>query len=464
VAKPRTYLKASTTLVAMAAMITAAACGGGGSGSPGTVNSAKSDIQKGQVGEKLDLSKLSPDVPEPGSPTTVTFETWNTPQSSPIMKSLVTQFQQIHPNIKIQFQSVSPDSATDKLSTQIAGGNPPDVAFMDLSAVGDFARRNALVDLTDYISKSKAVVPDDYVRTFRQNATSNGKMYGLPIDGESTGIFYRKDWFDEAGLKAPTTWQEFEDAAKKMTDPAKKRYGFEIFATESAYYWYPWLWQAGGRLLSPDGGKIEWTSDAGKKAAQFYTGLAKYSPPDYYGSNSYDGRTAFETGHVAMYEAGAWFAGVLMDEAPKLTGKWAAAPMPQDEKCATTVAGDALVMLSGGHNQDAAWKWVEYLSAPQNMALWNVGTKENPATLLPPRTSLLKDPKTFENNPLMKSFAQQLACGVTNDQNNDNWGKVEQDILNTELGKAIYGKQSSDQALQNAADQAKSLIDEGVRK
>ena len=115
--------------------------------------------------------------------------------------------------------------------------------------------------------------------------------------------------FKAAGIDAPpTTWDEFEADAEKLTDPPDQ-YGYEMFASESAYYWYPWLYQAGGDLLTEDGKDVAFNSAEGKKAAEFYVNLAKYAPPDYLNSNSYDGRVAFANGQVGMYMAGAWFAG-----------------------------------------------------------------------------------------------------------------------------------------------------------
>ena len=39
---------------------------------------------------------------------------------------------------------------------------------------------------------------------------------------------------------------------------------------------------------------------------------------------------------------------------------------------------------------DAAWKWIEFLSEPDNMATWTY--KAEGSTLLPPRKSLLESP------------------------------------------------------------------------
>ncbi len=405
-----------------------------------------------------DLANLSPGVPEPSEPVVVTFASWVGGGQS--WQTLAKQFHELHPNITIEFQDVPFEEIRDKLLIQVAANNPPDVAYLDASAVGDFASRNALVNLDPYIELSMAVDPNDYVEAFLTSAKHQGSIYGLPIDAETTGLFYRTDLFAEAGITAPpATWDEFLAVAEKLTIPEKKQYGFILFAPEAAYYWYPWLWQAGGELLSPDGQDVLWDSEAGKRAAEFYVGLRKYSPPDYFNSNSWDGRVAFAEGKVAMYVAGAWFAGTLQNEYPDLNGKWATAPLPKDKECATTIAGDTLVIFKASKHPDAAWKWIEFVSLPQNMALLNLGTADAPTTLLPPRKSLLEDPKTFEVNPVLKGFAENMACAKASEIVQPKWSEMET-ILNEALGRAIYGEVDAATAITQAAQEAEALIKE----
>src|SRR5437764_10748896 len=96
-------------------------------------------------------STIQPIVPsEPASPVTVTFSSWV--GDSPQMKKFAADFHTLHPNITIQFQNVSADNSTQKLTTQIAGGAAPDAAFVDASAVEQFASRGALVNLDGYIA------------------------------------------------------------------------------------------------------------------------------------------------------------------------------------------------------------------------------------------------------------------------------------------------------------------------
>jgi multiple sugar transport system substrate-binding protein len=395
-------------------------------------------------------------VPEPKSPVTVTFESWVNGYAT--MKKLAADFHKAHPMITIQFINASSDAESQKLTTQIAGNDAPDTAFVNASDTSDFASRGALVNLDDYISRSTIVKPNDYVPAFKTFVTWNGSMWGLPFDGESTGLFYRTDNFQAAGIThPPTTWAEFNADAKRLTDPSNDKYGYEIFGPEAAYYWYPWLYQAGGDLLSPDGKKVIFNSPAGKKAAEEYIGLAKYSPPDYYNSNSYDGRVAFENGNVSMYVAGSWLAGTIHSEKPSIDGKWSTAPLPNGPAgCKTTIAGDSLIMFNQTDHPDAAWKWLEYLSKPQNIALWTYKTPDG--TELPPLTSLLDSPDLVKTKPVLAGFAKLMSCGVASTVSQPKFPRIET-ILNTELSKAIYGNETPAEALDNAAQQGQEILD-----
>ena len=394
-------------------------------------------------------------VPEPSEPVEISFQSW---VGNATMKKFVAQFEEEHPNITIKLQNAPSEGASTKLTTQIAGGNPPDVAWMSASDAADFGSRDALVNLDDYIARSDVIKPDDYVDAFKTFVTYEGSWYGLPLQGETTGLFYRTDLFEAAGIEGPPkTWEEFEQTAAALTDPAKNQYGFMLFASEAAYYWYPWLYQAGGDLLSEDG-EIVFDSEEAKTAADFYVGLTDYVPPDYLNSNSYDGRIAFIEGQAAMIMNGNWFAGTLMSEAPQIDGKWATAPLPEGPAgCKTTVAGDAVAILSATENPDAAWKWIEFLSQPEILAEWNYGSPDG--TNLPALQSLLDSPELVEQKPILEGFSDLMKCGVASTVSNPKFPRVEE-VLNAELGKAFYGDQTAEEAIDKAAAEGEQILND----
>jgi multiple sugar transport system substrate-binding protein len=435
-----------SALLLVALSLVAMACVGGGGGTD-----APSPTQ-GAVEPRV--------AQEPTEPVTIRFSVFSSVAESPQMKRFTADFEELHPNITVEFEPVPSGRAREKLLTQIAGGNAPDSAFVDAGFVQELASRGALLNLDPYIAGSDVVATEDYVEGFRNTALLDGSMYGLPFDGETTGLFYRTDLFAEAGIEGPpATWEEFEQTAAALTDPAKQQYGVAIFSTEAAYYWYPWLWQAGGNTLSDDGQDIAFDSPEGVEAAEFYVNLAQnYAPPDYLSSDSWNGRVAFATGKVGMYIAGNWFAGQLLSEFPDIEGQWASAPLPEGAAgCATTLAGDSLIILGTSEQQDAAWLWIEYLSSPEVMTAWTIG--EETTTLLPPRESLLTSPQLSENKPFLQGFADDMECAFTSTVVQPRFSEVEA-VLNEKLGEAILGDITPEEALQQAAVEGEEIIDE----
>src|SRR5215216_2346092 len=349
----------------------------------------------------------------------------------------------------------------DKLLAQIAAGNPPDTAYVSDWMTGALAQNDGLIALDDYIAKSTIIDINDYVPAFLQPARVNDVQYGLPFASETTGLFYRTDRFEEVGLDPnhpPETWEEFQEYAEKLTDKDNSKYGFAVFATEAAYYFYPWLWQAGGDQLNPDDPTdVIWDSPEGQRAAEFYASLAQYSPPDLLNASAWDARVPFGNGDVAMMMAGGWLVGELMTQFPDATGKWAVAPLPQDARCATTIAGDHLVIFEGSKNKEAAYKWLEFISAPDHMIELNVGTPDYPSALLPPRQSLLDDPTLYETRPYMQGFKDNLQCAYVPEADQPRFYEAQQ-ILGEALGHAFYGEIDGKTAVIESAKEAEALL------
>ncbi|MEI7901797.1 MAG: extracellular solute-binding protein [bacterium] len=107
---------------------------------------------------------------------------------------------------------------------------------------------------------------------WRQVATKNGKVYGVPIAGIwYYGIVYRKDLVRQAGIDPeyiPATWDEFYRWCQRLTFPGKQVAGAKIqrgqraFGAENRPWgWLPWMQAAGGSpvvnvRVSPATGKV----------------------------------------------------------------------------------------------------------------------------------------------------------------------------------------------------------------
>ena len=59
-------------------------------------------------------------------------------------------------------------------------------------------------------------------------------------------MYYRTDWFAEAGVKPPTTWDELVSVAKAVQAKKPGTYGIAL-PGNSELPFYSFLWGAGGR-------------------------------------------------------------------------------------------------------------------------------------------------------------------------------------------------------------------------
>ena len=92
----------------------------------------------------------------------------------------------------------------------------------------------------------------------RPRSPTGEKTIGFPAVVDNLSLIYNKTVFDAAGVDYPTddwTWDDFRDAAKKLTDPATNTYGYGYSVSgreETTWQFWPHLWQNGGAILSDD--------------------------------------------------------------------------------------------------------------------------------------------------------------------------------------------------------------------
>ncbi len=184
------------------------------------------------------------------------------------------QWNSDHPTAKVKLLfNGGNDSALQKTVAGFTAGNYPDVAYEYGSSAAQLARQPKLIDLT-----SKVKAPDfdwsDFYPSEQQAATVNGKVVGIPALVDNLSLVYNKKLFAAAGVPLPTeswTWQDFRDAAKKLSDPSKHTYGWAYVndgSEDTVWRYLAMLWQAGGDLLTPDNTAPAFDSAAGLAALQ----------------------------------------------------------------------------------------------------------------------------------------------------------------------------------------------------
>src|SRR5262249_15831190 len=177
-------------------------------------------------------SGSSSSPPQGASPTgTVTIQFWHaqTDIDAKVMQQLVNSFNASHPHIAVQASSggTSTGDLLPKVTTAIAAGTAPDVAYIYGSYAANIAQSDKTVNLANRIHQP-GFNWNDLLPAAKQIGAPGGKVIGSPALIDNLSVIYNKKLFAAAGVPDPSpnwTWDEFRAVAKKLTNPANHIYG-----------------------------------------------------------------------------------------------------------------------------------------------------------------------------------------------------------------------------------------------
>jgi multiple sugar transport system substrate-binding protein len=224
----------------------------------------------------------------------------------------VKQWNSDHPKEKVRLvYNSGNDNALQKTIAGFTAGNYPDIAYEFGSSAAQLTRQPKLLDLSDTVKKPDFKW-DDFYPSEQQAATVDGKVVGVPALVDNLSLVYNKAMFKAAGVALPTaswSWDDFRSAAKKLTGPAKKEFGWAYVndgSEDTVWRFLPLLWQAGGDLLNSDNTKPEFDSPAGKEALELLQGMAVTDKSVYLDSGNGNYLNLFNSGKIAMLWTGPW--------------------------------------------------------------------------------------------------------------------------------------------------------------
>lgn len=141
---------------------------------------------------------------------TLRMVVWDGDEALTILRGAAHEFEQAHPGIHVDLQSVFYNDYFTKLLTQVAAHGAPDVAMLDPGDFQKYAERGALLPLNPLFNTVPGFNIDDYYKPIVDAHSFHGTLYVLPRDIAPMGLFYyNKKAFDEAGIPYPDgswTW------------------------------------------------------------------------------------------------------------------------------------------------------------------------------------------------------------------------------------------------------------------
>lgn len=248
-----------------------------------------------------------------------------------------------------------------QLTQALAGGTPPDLFYVDASRVGTLADGGALAVIGDQIGGKSDFYPS-LVDTF----TLNGKYYCPPKDFSTLALEINTDMWKQAGLTdadIPTTWNQLESDAKKLTNNG--HVGLVISDTRDRIGAF--MKQAGGWLVSTDGGQVKMTADsqANLTALQFVQKLLKEGVMKFPKQvDSGWGGEALGKGKAAMTIEGNWIVGAMKSDYPNIHYRVVELPAGPAGK-GTLSFTQCWGVAAKGQHQAQTLDFVKFLTSPE---------------------------------------------------------------------------------------------------
>ncbi len=220
------------------------------------------------------------------------------------MQGLMQDFNNKHPDIKVNWVTLEENVLREKVTTDIATkGGQYDIMTIGTYEVPIWGKKGWLLPL----EFSAQYDVDDLLPAVRSALTVEGKLYAAPFYGESSMLMYRKDLMEKAGIKMPEkpTWDDVAKAAEKITDKEKGVYGIclrgkagwgENMAFLSAMSnsfgarWFDEKWK-------PQLDSKQWA----KTLTTYLDLMKKYGPPGAASNGFNENLTLFQQGKCGMW-------------------------------------------------------------------------------------------------------------------------------------------------------------------
>lgn len=224
------------------------------------------------------------------------------------IQALIDVFEVLNPDVKVTMLPVEENEFPAQIAAAGAANRPNLIEIQGYYAMSFYGEgivdAEANAALIDMIGKNEFFPGSlDIVKM------SDGSYFGLPFHFNAQGFWYRKDWFAEAGLAAPTTWDAILKAAEYFNDPANKQYGILIGTKPEGYTQqvFTHIATANGAHLFDSNGNLAISSPEFREAVEYYKELSQYNPP---GPQTWRARDYYLQGKMAMF----YYSTYIMDD------------------------------------------------------------------------------------------------------------------------------------------------------
>jgi len=337
----RNIIRLVAALVAFT--LIAAACGDSGSTPTATADTT--------------ASTTTTAAPKDAGPTTIRYLTFSAaPDHLADLDAMITGFETDNPDVKVDVETLPFDEYFSVLRTQIAGNDAPDAFEVNYENFVSFATAGTLADLSSHASD---IAGSGYYQKAADAFALDGTPFALPESYSTVVLFYNKDLFDQAGIAYPTDswkWADESAAAAKIAALGDNTWGF--FGGIQFWEFYKTAAQNGCNFFTD--GNVTIDEPQCVEALQFMLDYVNSGsqPTNAEMSGVSDG-DMFLKGELGMITTGIW----MFDSFADATFPWDIVVEPGNTSGGSHFFANGVAVSAASSKQDAAYRWLQYLTS-----------------------------------------------------------------------------------------------------
>jgi multiple sugar transport system substrate-binding protein len=300
---------------------------------------------------------------------TLRFPSWqqDEPGSSDWFKARIAAFQDSHPGVTIDFTKIPVNEVADKLTTQFAAGDPPQILHIPYLNLLPFASQGFLGPLDPYLANTDILAN---WTPLQSGCQWDGTNYALLLLAYGYSMIYNEQLLNNAGVAVPTTAEELIAAAKTLTvGPDQFGYGTTTIPGSNLFtHISVWIVGAGGHVT--DGDAITINSPEAVQGVTNWVNLVKANVTP---TSMETGplRQLLQQGKLAMWFDGPWGQGFIKTAPPEVQPHLKVAQLPFPHVFGGSSNVIAMPADIPDNEKQLVWEFIQSLTTPEAQAEYN---------------------------------------------------------------------------------------------
>jgi multiple sugar transport system substrate-binding protein len=347
-----------------------------------------------------------PGAEGPTEPVDLTMTVWtNDEVVLELFQDIAADFRAQDPRMgELTVQSLPFEEYVGQVTTQLQGGDPPDLGWVVESSLPAFVESGALLEIGEDLRSDEAYNFDDVLPNTLSGVSQDDSIYGFPFANGAQPVVVNTTLFEQAGVDNPVdiyergewTWDELARVSRELVESGEATYGFDIpqFGFSNYTLFTPFM-KATGADAWPGGSECGYDSPESQAAVEFLRTMMFED-----GSYPLPGETSsFPTGDTGMYLG----APSTLNQLTEAEFEFELLPQPEGVNGDDPFFGQAaVVVFADGENTEVATELLKFITNEESSAeLFRFYTS--------PRQSLLSPEAVVEANPLMSEAGAERA-------------------------------------------------------